>query len=377
MPKSKPWHFPAELGVLVSVQADGVVIEGLRLHLAPHVAIDVQNSKRVTIQDCYFDGFQYAINSWARSEDLTVEHCEFSAGRFYERVRKMMDGKGGGDAWAAIYFSRSEINVVAQEGPGFVFRHNFLYEGFDGIQPRGIAPDLVGELPDKASDISYNLFMNFVDNPLEPDGWTRLLNLRIHHNFVLDAFGLLSCAPTQRGPLTIDHNIFYNSPENGLIGGSLIKLGQPMSAAALNTGLKIVSNTFVQKGKNLVSPSHPTEFKDNLLENNILVCDGGDWNHKGWEPSKHNLVFGTDALPHGIHKNPGFASEKPMDFRLSESSPARGAGAKNSDLGAIPYGGNWDFPKPGPRWATPANMPQRPKWPASASPKWGGLDAGS
>jgi hypothetical protein len=369
----KPVHYGTpELGVLVSVKADGVVIEGLRIHLAPHVAVDVRDSKRVTIRDCFFDGFQYAVNTWQRSEDLTVEYCEFSAGRLYQRMRAAMAGRGGGDTWSTIYWSRQEINIVAQKGPGFVFQHNFMYEGFDGIQPRGIAPDLIGKLPDKPSDISYNVFMNFGDNSLEPDGWTRLLNLRVHHNLVLDGYDPLSCAPTQRGPLTVDHNIFYSSLENGLSGGRLIKLGQPRSAFDLNTGLTIVHNTFVEEGNGLVS-KQSAEFQDNVLENNIMVCSRGDWELRGWTPSRYNLVFGTNALPQCIHEDPKFVSKKPIDFRLSESSPARGAASNGTDLGAIQFGGVWEFPQPGPRWATPENMPQRPVWPASISPEWGGF----
>ncbi len=378
----KPVYYgTAELGVLVSVRADDVVIEGLRIHLAPHVGVDVRDSKRVTIRDCFFDGFQYAVNTWQRSEDLTVEYCEFSGGRLYQRMRAAMAGRGGGDTWGTIYWSRQEINIVAQKGPGFVFQHNFVYEGFDGIQPRGIATDLIGKVPDKPSDISYNIFMNIGDNNLEPDGWTRLLNLRVHHNLIVDGYDLLSCAPTQRGPLTVDHNIFYNSPENGLSGGNLVKLGQPQSSFDLNTGLVITHNTFVEEGKGLVS-RQAADFQDNVLENNIMVCSRGDWELKGWTPSKYNLVFGTDTLPQCIHSDPKFVSKNPIDFRLSESSPARGAGVirdaggqevGGTDLGAIPFGGKWDFPKPGPRWATPENMPQRPVWPASISPEWGGF----
>ncbi len=372
-----------EVGVIASVNTDNVTIEGLRFHLAPDVAIDVKKGDNITIRDCFFEGYQYAVNTWEHTSNITVEYCEFSGGRLYERL---INSKAHRDT---IYFANLEINTVAQKGSGFVFRHNYVYEGFDGIQPRGVAAELISTVKDIPSDISYNVFINFIDNNVESDGWDRLMNVRIHHNLVFDGLCLLSVAPTQRGPLQIDHNLFYSSPEKGINRGVLIKHSQPAGVLKPFTGLTVVHNTFVLPRQNIQPVRDDFTYKDNIVENNIMVVNRSNpWDAPGYTPSKYNLVHGghvsEEHLPQCIHADPKFVRFKPIDFRLSADSPAMGAGINRddqyqhnskdcTDLGAIEYGGNWDFPKPGPRWATDENMPQRPEWPKSISPKWGGF----
>ncbi len=382
-------HYPEDIGVIISIKADDVTIEGLRVHLAPHVGIDIKEGKNVTIRDCYFDGYQYAINTWEKCERLTVEYCEFSGGRSYELYRRMQDTIGG-SLWNGYYYSNLEINTIGQKGPGFIFRHNYVYEGFDGIQPRGIATENIGKQPDIPSEIHHNVFMNFVDNSIEADGWVRLFNMRIHHNLVVNGNSMLSVAPTQRGPLQVDHNIFFNSLEQGLGGGFVIKHNQPNSAAAVNKGLTVVHNTFFLPKKQLFWEWFECEYEDNVIENNIMYTElSAPWDKPGFMPTKYNLLFGlrvsNDHLPHLIHRDPGLVSVYPIDFRLADYSAAVAAGVNkdkqyhhtsigDTDLGAIEYGENWNFPTPGPRWATPENMPQRPEWPKSIDPKqWAGL----
>ena len=49
--------------------------------MAPTVGIEVNNSKNVTITECYFSGYQFAINSGYECTNLTVTHCEMGGGR--------------------------------------------------------------------------------------------------------------------------------------------------------------------------------------------------------------------------------------------------------------------------------------------------------
>ncbi len=47
---------------------------------------------------------------------------------------------------------------------------------------------------------------------------------------------------------------------------------------------------------------------------------------------------------------------------------------KAPDLGAIELGEEWQFPRPGPRWATGDEITGRPPMPASFRAKWVGLE---
>ncbi|MDL5045308.1 hypothetical protein QQ054_04540 [Oscillatoria amoena NRMC-F 0135] len=280
--------------------------------------------------------------------------------------------------------------MIAQKGPGFIFRHNFIYEAFDGVQARGVHPDLVRELPDLPSDLSYNVIMNCIDNNLELDAWDRRANTRVHHNLVVNGSSLLSCAPIQGGPLMVDHNIFFNAPENGLHGGYLLKHNQPASPQKLNTGLTVVHNTFVTPYKLLWTDEwFPPEYGSNTIENNIMLVDtSAAWQRDGFTPTAHNLLWGknTDAshIAGAVHADPGFASTEPYDFHLSPQSPAIDAGVNRdaeyhhnsvggTDLGAIEFGTRWSMPKPGPRWGNRDTLPGRPGFPPSLPVHWAGF----
>jgi hypothetical protein len=385
-------HAP-DMGVLVSIESDDVTLEGLRLHLAPDVLVDVKRGHRVTVRNCYFDGFQYAVNTGEDCVDLRIEYCEFSGGELYERFRSAQKAVAG-KRWEALYFSTMEIIVISQRGPGFIFQHNFVYEAFDGVQPRGVGTEWIGRLPDRRSEIAFNVVMNCVDDNFELDSWDRLANTRVHHNLAINGSSLLSCAPIQRGPLLVDHNIFYNAPENGLHGGYLLKHNQQAAPQKINTGLTVVHNTFVTPHKQLWTDEwFPPKYGSNTIENNIMiVAKSSPWDRDGFTPSRHNLLWGEDTradhIAGAVHAPPRFVNEAPYDFRLAANSPAIGAGVNRddayhhrsrgpTDLGAVEHGDDWTMPRPGPRWATPELMPARPRFPASFSPRWAGFGADS
>jgi hypothetical protein len=50
------------------------------------------------------------------------------------------------------------------------------------------------------------------------------------------------------------------------------------------------------------------------------------------------------------------------------------ARGKAPDLGAIELDETWEFPRPGPRWATGDEIPNRPAIPPSLPRKWVGLE---
>jgi hypothetical protein len=74
-----------------------------------------------------------------------------------------------------------------------------------------------------------------------------------------------------------------------------------------------------------------------------------------------------------------------IDFHLTPGSKAVDAGTAGADdgpvsgrapdLGAIELGQHWEFPPPGPRWATFDNAPNRPPLPPELKPEFAGLPA--
>jgi hypothetical protein len=273
-------------------------------------------------------------------------------------------------------------------GPRSIVRHNWIYDSSqDHLQPRGNNTSA----PEDASEIAYNLIQNNGDDPIEFDSASPM-NLRVHHNVILDGMCLLSLCPVMGGGLTIDHNLFYNSPENGSANGCWLKLGSPWGSALPTIGMRLVHNTVVQTRDTLQWLGAGHRYENNLLENNILyIAKSQDWGIPDFPLSRHNLYCGPKIdpkhIPGLIHGDQPFVSTRPMDFNLRPDSAAVDAGApgkdkeyfhkpagKAPDLGAIELGETWSFPRPGPRWAKGNEIPNRPAIPASLPRKWVGME---
>jgi len=198
-------------GFILDIRAPHVVLEGLKFHMAPDIAVQV-NAANVTIRDCYFDGCIRGIESLG-SANLTVEHCEYSGYPTYQWVRwgqlHGVNGKMG--LWNTVYASNLCNTFIHHYGPAVKVRHCMVYEAFDGMWPRNM-----GALdPKKTYEYAYNLFMSAGDECIEFDT-RRAINLRVHRNFIMDATVPLALSPVQGGGLAIDHNIIYVSRERGL-----------------------------------------------------------------------------------------------------------------------------------------------------------------
>ena len=152
-------------------------------------------------------------------------------------------------------------------GPRSIVRHNWVYDSSqDHLQPRGNGTSS----PEDASEIAYNLLQNCGDDSIEFDSATPM-NLRVHHNVILDGMCLMSLCPVMGGGLTIDHNIFYNSPENGSPNGCWIKLGTPWgSACRLSVcGSSITRWSKLRDTFQWCGEGH--RYEHNLLENNFSI----------------------------------------------------------------------------------------------------------
>ena len=390
-------HLFCETLGLITVKADNVVIEGLRLHMGVGSAVIVHGND-VTVRDCYITGSHIGIyqpdvvklpphespghrpigrsNRIARG--LTVEYCEYNASPGYRLCRRGF--------WGGLYAANISGVFMNFGGPRSIVRHNWVYDSSqDHLQPRGNGTSS----PADASEIAYNLIQNCADDPIEFDSATPM-NLRVHHNVILDGMCLLSLCPVMGGGLTVDHNIFYNSPENGIRNCPWLKLGTPWGKGLPTRDVRLIHNTVVQPHGVFQWFAKDIGYENNVMENNILyVAKSQDWGVADFPLSRHNLYCGPKIdpkhIPEIIHGDQPFASMKPMDFNLRPDSAAVDAGAagkdyhhkargKAPDLGAIELGETWKFPRPGPRWAKGNEIPNRPKIPASLPPKWVGLE---
>jgi hypothetical protein len=390
-------HLFSETLGLITVKADHVVIEGLRLHMGVGSAVIVHGND-VAVRDCYITGSHIGIyqpdvvklpphespghrpigraNRTARG--LTVEYCEYNAFPGYELCRRGF--------WGGLYAANISGVFMNYGGPRSAVRHNWIYDSSqDHLQPRGNGT----RSPADASEIAYNLIQNCADDPIEFDSATPM-NLRVHHNVILDGMCLLSLCPVMGGGLTIDHNIFYNSPENGIRNCPWLKLGTPWGKGLPTRDVRLIHNTVVQPHGIFQWFAKDIGYENNILENNILyVAKSQDWDVADFPLSRHNLYCGPRVdpkhIPEIIHGDQPFVSMKPMDFNLRPDSAAVDAGAagkdyhhkaggKAPDLGAIELGETWEFPRPGPRWVKSNEIPNRPRIPASLPPKWVGLE---
>jgi hypothetical protein len=378
----------------VIVKADHVVIEGLRLHMGVGASVVVHGNE-VTIRDCYMSGAHLAVlqpdsvrvpargeppiaGSNRTSRGLTVEHCEFSSYPCYEWIKR------NEKFWAGLYSSNIAAVFMNYGGPRSIVRHNWLYEYFDGLQPRGNGTSS----PADASEIAYNLIQNCGDDSIEFDSVTAM-NLRVHHNVFLDGHCLLAISPVMGGGLTIDHNILYISPENGLTWCGLFKGGSPWGSGLPTQGVRIIHNTMVNtKGQNIGLwwvGGH--RYENNVIENNIFyVARSQNFSAPGLVFGRHNLYCGLKVDPGHIpemvhHEGSPFVSMKPMDFTLRPDGPAVDAGVagkdyhheprgKAPDLGAIELGETFEYARPGPRWAQGSEIINRPTPPRVKLDLW-------
>jgi hypothetical protein len=410
-------------GELIMVEGSHIAISGLRLRMAPEVAVRVTGDN-VAVRDCLIEGAFRGIRA-GEAANLTVERCEFDCYPVYQWVRwgQSEYPERRNSLWNAVYNSNLCATFLEHSGPGAVVRRNLVYECFDGIQrhchdrERPVTRAL-------ASEFSYNAVMSCGDECIEFDS-TGPQNLRVHNNFFMDALALLALSPVQGGALTIDHNIIYASPDYGLMPCTMLKFDCPWRTAWIDTpthDCRVVHNTFVNGRSYLYWTGEDHTFVNNIFENNILwVRLSFPWKIEQLRPGPHNLYAGPNVDPAHmpgviVANEAGFVSEPadlslqaprlpvvPMtglveaapgaaradtqiDFRLAPGSPALDAGVAGKggiyhhraagaapDLGALELGQDWQFPRPGPSWSVGDRLPWRPPLPPSLDPRWVGL----
>jgi hypothetical protein len=393
--------------------------------------------KHIVIRDCSFFGFHQGVAGVAiRQEekefgptDVTIEHCQFSNYPTYQWMRngELQSTK----TWRPMYSSNLGGNAI---GPGggrvcaWKVRHCYIHDCFDGI---GVASTGVKD-PALNNEYSYNLLHNNADDTIEFDTMV-YAGVHAHHNVLLDGFCMLGLSPVQAGGVTIENNLVYVSPEYGLPWGVTFKFSTPSSSAFWRggfhplTGMTIRNNTLIHTKCGVswgASPDQkPHYFKDNLVANNIIYArDWVSWQGLPWDlglqMQKNNLccgptlVSGRDApkevlstrntapfLSEDTHwwdvmapTLPTLVDERDLgeekeinrvNFILSEDFvqavikdsglPVAEYKDVHKNLGAIPAGTQWDFSRPGPRWAVGESALFHPPLPPSLDPWWVGF----
>lgn len=107
----------------------------------------------------------------------------------------------------------------------------------------------------RRSDVAYNVWQNAIDNALEFDGVEALMNMRVHHNLILQDYDALAITTTENGgPLTIDHNLWWPG------GGRIMKLS---GTGRQNNGVQFLHNTyFTGHRRGCSSPRLPPGQRD-------------------------------------------------------------------------------------------------------------------
>jgi len=111
------------------------------------VSVELNNSQGVTIRDCYFSGYQFAVNTGYECTRLTIEHCEMDGG-------EMISFGGHDNVTNHMWNHNTYINPIKFNGTGFTFKHNYVYEGYELFHPRGRHKDY-WHVPDLRSEVAY------------------------------------------------------------------------------------------------------------------------------------------------------------------------------------------------------------------------------
>ena len=298
-----------------------IVLEGLRFHVAPDVAVRVgvrrhphTVCKHIVVRDCYFFGFHKAIVGQNVRVDrpggavefgpsnITVEYCQFSNYPTYDWLHYSMHLEQ--PAWRAMYHSTLGGNAVLPGGnvSAWKIKHCYIHDTYDGI---GVASTGVKD-PALDHEYAYNLLHRCADDNIEFDS-IRYAGVRAHHNVILEGQCLLGLSPVQKGGVTIEHNIVYASPEYGIPWSVIFKFSTPSGSAWSRggfhplSGMIIRNNTLINAKSGVswgTSRRHGEYFKDdNTVANNIIYardwrfCSGLPWK-EGLRIQKNNLCVG-------------------------------------------------------------------------------------
>lgn len=392
---------------LITVVAPNVKIRSLRLENAARYAIKLDEAN-TEIYNCHFRACLLGVKDSEDSgyDGYKIINNEFIYGTIWDLS---YNNQSSMVFWEVLYDQNLHSFFTSIRGSDKVtISNNYIYDSFDCIEIRGSW----GNKSDRPSIISYNVVRNIMDNPIEIDSFRKNTKVRVHNNFFFDSFTYLSFAPFKPldGYALVDHNIFYNSPEEGHRSPVWLKncLSGDRHPEQAQNNMTLVHNTTVFFHEQLAYNHIPiaqlyTEcgagdyskvewFKNSIIENNIFYLnENNKW--KGTEESfyfsENNIVYSKGGNQiNGVGNSDVLnALNSPQSlFYLDASSKAIGY-ANNvddeyfhksffqTDLGAIEYGSEWYMSEPGPNWIENVQvlLQLRRELPPSLGSNWVGL----
>ena len=263
------WHQhvppPREWGEFKSanlwIEADHLVLSGLRLEFGLGAAIRVWNGEHIEIEDCEFSGCSVGVlagGGQKPSRHLSVERCWYHNSPQADWLRGWL-------TWEEVYAAYSSSTLCSAADLPVSIRSNLVTDFGDGlrISPRKSA-DQIG-----IAEIEGNWLAFGTDDAFELDGEGHQVAIR--NNLVIDVHEGISLSPVSEGPVTISHNLFWN-PSGGL-NGSQIKLIPPGSwpgDASRIHGVRINENLFLGEWLSWRSDVTVSDFD---LEHNYFEVD--------------------------------------------------------------------------------------------------------
>lgn len=312
----------------VWLEADHIVLEGLRLEGGLGASIRLWGGSNVTVRDCVMSGAQCGVRGHGPSQTsgLVVEHCLYHN----NGQRQWRDGwLTKGEAYA---FESAQL--VSGAAAGMTLNHNLVVSSHDGISvsPRATA--------DPAwSEVAYNLIADCIDDAVEFDGMAH--HVWFHHNLIYDCHQSLGLSPVLRGPVVIEENAFLH-PRQGINGANLkllnpwIEKPRPLSGAIRNVTVR--DNTFVG---HWLCWHDRSRTRDLAIYSNVFAVAAA----RGRPWPSGVVESGNDYLDVSqfLYPDPG-ASLDWLRVRLDLARPGR------AEFKPGPLDRSWQIPRPGPSW---------------------------
>jgi hypothetical protein len=374
-----------------------VVLDGFTFESPGFTGVWIQYGN-VTVRNCWFTGCRTGVRGWLDSEnipaqktaDVIVENCDYSE---YPTFEDAVDVVQAAEAMSAVeraalptffWWHRKggafthEIGLVTSAGLRWKIRGNYVHETIDGLSFLGIGNS-------DQTEVSGNRFERLLDNAIECENHAS--NLRVHHNYVIDAFEPFSYQPTSTAPFPAsvrffrnvvftrpDVRSFWSKPILAWTPGCIkIKTPSSFSSAGLD-GFAAYNNTIFSPGAEAfvlnTSGSLAGNFK---FVNNICVTAG--LQNTVPATTLPNMQFRNNFVAPGVAGQPGptavFAGQNGRtfatyaqigmvdadngNFSLRTDSPAIGGGValselpdSSADVGALRGGETWAPPRVGP-----------------------------
>ena len=304
----------ARPGTAVTVEAEGVTLEGLRIELAP-VAGVVAVGDGLTVRDCAITSTRIGIIGGGAA-DLTVENSSYDCFPVYEWARWGQMQEPQVNTRDAMQTSNFEATFVQHHGKRARIVNNVAWQCYDGMWPRGMVQ---GSTEADRSETVDNLVFGCADECVEFDS-REPLRLRVHRNIFSDALVTLAISPVLGGDLWIRHNVVYQSPERGLPQCTLLKFDCPwgfrQEGRVPTREVHIEDNMLINTRLSLYWTGDDHRFEDCTFDGNVVdLAFGNQWKLPGWEPGVNMLrIWNKNKNPHTL-ANSVWAGDLPV-FRI-------------------------------------------------------------